>query len=770
MAERASCRFVVECLGLLLAATLWPSANAVAAVVPGGGSSASDCYGAFDVRGADGTSRKVACVDGDPACDGDGQCQGTCTFDVAVCLNQAGCTARPIAKPPAVRGASLAVPSPAGTEAICGAGAEVAVTVRGRKRKKARTKKLALTVVTTGKPKSDKDVVVLRCVPRSDACPTTTTTLPTTTTTLPPRAAADPLVYALAADNVLLRFRRSTPSDVTTIGTVTGLGDDQTLRGIDTRPRTGQLYGVAVTTAAIVDSMVFTYVIDPVTAAATPLGATIGGLTDAADVPTGIAFNPAADRLRYVNTNDENARLNPNNATLSGNDTDLSGAGTLDVIAVAYDRSFDRQSIASPANDAIPTTVFTIDRAGDTLGILGAVDGAVSPNGGVVISLAPLGVNLHASRDGGFDIAPSIDGPIGLAALTTEADDLTRLYDVRPTTPATTPIGLIGDGSTEILSLAIAPDGIAVTGTDAGGEPRVTVFENGVPVLSFLAYPAEQTTGVRVAAGDVTGDGIPDVVTAPGPGSVPLVRVFDGATGEPVGDAIGGFLVQDPAFAGGVFVASAEIDGDGFDDIVTGLGPGSEPRVRVFSGRTGAEIMSFLAYDPAFTGGVMVAAGDTNLDGLAEIVTGPASGTPATVAVFGGPLGGPLDGVTATPFGVDFAGGIAVAVGDVSGDGRGDVIVGAGAGGEPMVQVLSGVDGTSVLQSFLAFDAAFRGGVRVGAADVNHDGRADILAVGGSGRPPDVRAFDGPTLADVGTLTAFPPELTGGVFVAGARP
>ncbi len=769
MAERTSLRFVAECLGLLLAALLAP-ASATAAIVPGGGSSASDCYGAFDVRGADGASRKVACVDGDPTCDGDGQCQGTCTFDVAVCLNQAGCTPQPLAKPPAVRGATLVLPTPGATEPLCGAGGEVAVTVRGRKRTKARTKKLTLKVVTTGKPKSDKDVVVLRCAPRTDACPTTTTTLPTTTTTLPPRGAADPLVYALAPDNVLLRFRRSTPSDVTTIGTVTGLGDEQTLRGIDVRPRTGQLYGVAVTTASIVDSTLFTYVIDPTTAAATPLGATATGLTDAADVPTGLAFNPTTDRIRYVNTNDENARLNPNNAALAGNDTDLTGPGTFAAIAVAHDRSFDRQNVGSPANDAIPTTVFVIDRAGNAMDILGSVDGGVSPNGGVAVTFVPLGVDVHASRDGGFDIAPSIDGPLGLAALTSQADGLTHLYDITPTSPAATPIGFIGDGTTEILSLAIAPDGIAVTGADAGGEPRVTVFENGVPVLSFLAYPAEQTTGVRVAAGDVTGDGVPDVVTAPGPGSAPLVRVFDGATGAPVGDAIGAFLVEDPAFAGGVFVASADVDADGFDDIVTGLGPGGEPRVRVFSGRTGVELMSFLAYDPGFTGGVAVAAGDTNLDGLAEIVTGPVSGTPATVAVFAGPLGGGLDGVTATPFGADFAGGIAVAAGDVNGDGRTDVIAGAGAGGEPMVQVLSGVDGTTVLHSFLAFDAAFRGGVRVGAADVNHDGRAEILVAGGAGRPPEVRAFDGRTLADVGTLTAFPPELTGGVFVAGARP
>ena len=150
-------------------------------------------------------------------------------------------------------------------------------------------------------------------------------------------------------------------------------------------------------------------------------------------------------------------------------------------------------------------------------------------------------------------------------------------------TSVTATFALLGPGGTQWRAL--------VTGAGPGGGPHVRVLEasTGASLAEFFAYAPAFTGGVHVATGDVTGDGIPDVITAPGPGGGPHVRVFDGAallTG--VVDEVYSFFAYAPGFTGGVFVAAADVNGDGRADIITGAGPGGGPHVRVFDGATGA--------------------------------------------------------------------------------------------------------------------------------------------------------------------------------------
>src|SRR5204863_7714922 len=112
------------------------------------------------------------------------------------------------------------------------------------------------------------------------------------------------------------------------------------------------------------------------------------------------------------------------------------------------------------------------------------------------------------------------------------------------------------------------------------------------------------TGGVRVATGDVNGDGYDDLITAAGAGGGPHVKVFDGKTGALLRE----FMAYDAAFTGGVYVAAGDVNGDGKADIVTGVGVGGGPHVKAFSGADGSVLASFMAYDANFLGGVYVAA------------------------------------------------------------------------------------------------------------------------------------------------------------------
>ena len=66
------------------------------------------------------------------------------------------------------------------------------------------------------------------------------------------------------------------------------------------------------------------------------------------------------------------------------------------------------------------------------------------------------------------------------------------------------------------------------------------------------------------------------------------------------------FFPYGSGFTGGVNVASGDLNDDGYDDVVTAPGPGGGPNVEVFSGKDGSLLMSFMAYNPYFTGGVTV--------------------------------------------------------------------------------------------------------------------------------------------------------------------
>ena len=126
---------------------------------------------------------------------------------------------------------------------------------------------------------------------------------------------------------------------------------------------------------------------------------------------------------------------------------------------------------------------------------------------------------------------------------------------------------------------------IVIAAAGAGAEPRVHVYDRltGELVMDILAYQPRLPRRRAVATADVNGDGTVDIITAPGAGGGPHIRVFDGATGNVLQE----FMAYDPTFTGGVFIAAGDIDGDGQADIVTGPGAGGGPHVRIFSGSDG---------------------------------------------------------------------------------------------------------------------------------------------------------------------------------------
>jgi len=318
--------------------------------------------------------------------------------------------------------------------------------------------------------------------------------------------------------------------------------------------------------------------------------------------------------------------------------------------------------------------------------------------------------------------------------------------------------------STATISQGVtATSDLIITGTNIGGGPQVNVYNKQTQQeVSFYAFAPEFRGGVRVASGDVTGDGIPDVIVAAGPGGGPQVNVYDGVNLQ----LFRSFYAYNSAFSSGIFIAVGDVNGDGYADIITGAGQGGGPHVQVFSGLDNSNIASFFAYSPTFTGGVSVASGDLNADGYSDVVVGAGpGGGPHVLAVSGLQLSQGAQVILASFFAFDpgINQGVFVAAGDYTGDGVGDIVVAAGPGGSPHIKVFNG-SGTNLIDTFFAFNVNLTGGLSVSMADINNDGTAEIITAPYTKGGPEVKVFKY-LKGNIDYFYAYDPLFTGGVFV-----
>jgi uncharacterized repeat protein (TIGR01451 family) len=191
--------------------------------------------------------------------------------------------------------------------------------------------------------------------------------------------------------------------------------------------------------------------------------------------------------------------------------------------------------------------------------------------------------------------------------------------------------------------------GGVITGTDfsceSGPIVRVVDPRDGRLRSEFFAYEPSFRGGVRVYGADITGDGVAEILTAPGPGRPGEVRVF---TREGVPLPQYNFMPFGAGFTSGVEVAAGSVTGTGRYEIVASQSRG-QGLVRVFTVNAGSvnssPIRQFQPFGSRFRGGVTVATADVGTfsganfvsnapNGIAEIIVGSGAGIPAEVRAY----------------------------------------------------------------------------------------------------------------------------------------
>jgi hypothetical protein len=287
----------------------------------------------------------------------------------------------------------------------------------------------------------------------------------------------------------------------------------------------------------------------------------------------------------------------------------------------------------------------------------------------------------------------------------------------------------------------------------------VKLFDGaGVETGGFYGHSASQATGVRVAAADVDGDLQPEVITASGPGISSLVVVH-----APNG-AVMGLFSPYGAFSGGVNVASGDVDGDTKAEIVTAADAGGGPHVIVWDFDNGFATpkMSWYAYGPGFKGGVNVAVADLTGSSREDVVTGAGPGGGPHVVLWDLGSGAPVATDSFYAYDAGFAGGVRVDGGEL--DGSRAIVTGAGPSGGPHVRVFS-IHGVPKA-GFFAYDPAFHGGVNVAVMTAQGGNLGHILTAPASGGGPHVRGWNADGAPLNISFYAYAPNMTNGVTLA----
>jgi hypothetical protein len=331
-----------------------------------------------------------------------------------------------------------------------------------------------------------------------------------------------------------------------------------------------------------------------------------------------------------------------------------------------------------------------------------------------------------------------------------------------------------GDGRADLLVSGSSPSGntLDVLGFDSVSLNFTKITYN---------YPENDKGAKRIAVGDVTGDGVPDLILGDGAGSTSAIRAAGGPVKIKIDidwaaqgvNAFGEKVNAGVSIAAGRFRPSTTGAPNPLGDIIVGTsgalaGPPGTPtpssKIRRISmasslGASG-DLTSYMkvaeeyaVYGSSYTGGIRVASGDVDGDGVADIVTVPQTGLDRTVSFIkidfdatGTASFIKFDSFTIAAASADAP--ISIAVGDVDGDGRADVVLGEGTssvtvGGvtlTPRVRIASAppagagleanwaeVPSLGLSAADLGYGPNYIGGVEVALGDFTGDGVLDLL-------------------------------------------
>jgi subtilisin family serine protease len=376
------------------------------------------------------------------------------------------------------------------------------------------------------------------------------------------------------------------------------------------------------------------------------------------------------------------------------------------------------------------------------------VSGAAALLKSVNLSLKPKDlIEIITEESGLLIVEPKYSGKAGQGFLNIEkavARAMSTSVVVTPTVPpADTSTSTPTSTPVQTPAPAVStPAPTTLATVNSNSEILISTQARGSGILRFYSSQYKKTRefsvlggdkfhGLNIQLADINFDGTKEIIAGGVRGDQPFVRVVDMN-----GVISSSFLVFEPNFTGGVEVAAGDVDGDGEVELVVAPQSDRDPIIRIYN-LNGQKENEFYAFNTKYIHGLNIAVGDVDGDNVAEIVAAANGDILPKVKIFNG--AGVLE-KEIMAYAPSFLGGVNLGLADLNLDGKLDIITGAGKTGGPHVQAF---DHTGArLVSFFAYASDFTEGVFVKGGDWNGDGNNDIVVAAGSPGAPHVRIFN----------------------------
>jgi hypothetical protein len=282
-----------------------------------------------------------------------------------------------------------------------------------------------------------------------------------------------------------------------------------------------------------------------------------------------------------------------------------------------------------------------------------------------------------------------------------------------------------------------SPDLVSLLVSKRNFSNKIKVFNReGKLISSFWAYRPEFKVGTSLALGDINGDSQPEIVTGAGKTGGPHIRIFN-KKGKYLNWSVFAF---DLNFRGGIDVATGDVDGDGIDEIGVCQAQGGQAWCKVYKANKEKTILFEKNVFGQPECGASIALGDVNGDGKDEIIVGSGPGKRnAEIKVFD--LSGNEKPIVLHPFDSNFTGGLDLATGDVNKDGKDEIGVCQKSQGEAWCKVYQYNQSQTILGEWRAYPQGIACGASISLADINGDGKDEVVTSPGSGYLPQIRTF-----------------------------